>query len=98
MQPNGDGDGIWPPTNPRVNMSNIFITNLTSSDGWINAGVLRCNETNPCHGFNFENVYITGWDSENYTCNSIYGSCKNCTPVPYCMKPDSEYETRLLIE
>jgi len=39
-----------------------------------------------------EDVYITGWDSDNYVCEAIYGTCKNCTPVPSCMKPDEEYE------
>jgi len=79
-------------------MSRITITNLTSTNGWLNAGVLRCNETNPCHEINMENVYITGWNSSSYTCHSIYGSCKNCTPVPACMKPEEEYDVKYLME
>ena len=50
-QPDGGGDGWWPPTQPLVSVDNITIINLTSIGGifpWYGAGVLRCNETNPC--------------------------------------------------
>jgi len=70
-QPDGGGDGIWPPPNPRVNFSDISFINITSTRGWLNAGVLRCNETNPCKRIHMENVHITGWDSDAYTCSAI---------------------------
>ena len=34
---------------------------MTSKGGFLPPGVIRCNESNPCTGINFENVNIEGW-------------------------------------
>jgi hypothetical protein len=48
-------------TNPRVTMRNITLRNVESTSGILPPGIIRCNETNPCRDFNFENVWVTGW-------------------------------------
>jgi len=72
--------------------------NITSTKGWLNAGVLRCNETNPCKRIHLENIHITGWDSDSYTCSAIQGYCRNCTPVPSCIVPDPEEEEETVVD
>jgi len=73
-QPGGAGPGcmIYPinndcPTNPRITMENITLRNITSTGGLLPAGILRCNSTNPCKNFTFEDVSIKGalWDLLN---------------------------------
>ena len=44
-EPDGGGDGIWPPPQPLVNVTNILLQNVTSDNGWLNAGVLRCAQS-----------------------------------------------------
>ena len=73
-EPDGGGDGIWPPPQPLVNVTNIHLRNVTSENGWLNAGVLRCAESNPCRGFTFDNVHVSGWDSDFYVCENT-GNC-----------------------
>ena len=84
-EPDGGGDGIWPPPQPLVNVTNIHLRNVTSENGWLNAGVLRCAESNPCRGFTFDNVHVSGWDSDFYVCENTQGTVTNSTPVPSCM-------------
>ena len=84
-QPDGGGDGIWPPPQPLVNVTNILLQNVTSDDGWLNAGVLRCAKSNPCHGIILDNVHVSGWASGFYVCENTKGKVTNSTPVPSCM-------------
>ena len=84
-EPDGGGDGIWPPPQPLVNVTNILLQNVTSDNGWLNAGVLRCAESNPCRGIVFDNVHVSGWDSEVYVCENTQGSVTKSTPIPSCM-------------
>ena len=54
------GDGIWPPTQPRVTVRSIFLRNITTNDAILpSAGVLRCNASNPCTDFHLEDVLVT---------------------------------------
>ena len=87
-QPDGGGDGIWPPPQPLVNVTNIILQNVTSDGGWLNAGVLRCAASNPCRGIVFENVTVTGWASSFYTCENVEGKVVDSTPKPACIKSD----------
>ena len=70
----GDGPGVGPGcmlyplggdadclTQPLITIADIQIRNLTSHGGFLPPGVMRCNVTNPCRGFVFENVHIHGW-------------------------------------
>jgi len=69
-QPGGEGPGcmIYPlqpcETNPLVSFEDITIRNLTSHGSVLFAGVLRCNASNPCKNFVFEDVHLTSplWD------------------------------------
>ena len=88
-QPDGGGDGIWPPPQPLVNVTSIVLQNVTSDGGWLNAGVLRCAESNPCKGISFDNVTVTGWASSFYVCENVEGTVVNSDPKPSCVKsPD----------
>ena len=67
-QPDGDGPGcmLYPvikqcQTQPLVTLRNITLRNVVSTEGILPPGIIRCNETNPCTDFTFENVYQTGW-------------------------------------
>ena len=85
-EPNGGGDGIWPPPQPLVNVTNILLQNVTSDHGWLNAGVLRCAESNPCRGITLDSVHVSGWASSFYVCDNTMGTVINSTPVPSCME------------
>ena len=85
-QPDGSGDGIWPPPQPLVNVTNIILQNVTSDGGWLNAGVLRCAASNPCRGFVFDNVTVKGWASSFYVCENVEGKVVSSTPYPSCIK------------
>ena len=85
-QPDGGGDGIWPPPQPLVNVTNIILQNVMSDGGWLNAGVLRCAASNPCRGITFDNVTVTGWASSFYVCENIEGTIMNSEPKPSCIK------------
>lgn len=69
-QPDGGGPGcmLYPllnkcDTQPRVTIRNITLRNIVIKDGIFPPGVIRCNSTNPCTDFTFENVTVTGWFS-----------------------------------
>jgi polygalacturonase len=85
-EPNGGGDGIWPSPQPLVNITNILLQNITSEKGWMNAGVLRCAESNPCRGFTLDGVHVSGWASSFYVCENTEGTVTDSTPVPSCMQ------------
>lgn len=62
-QPGGGGPGcmFYPlnpecETNPRVPMRDITLRNIHSTGSILPAGIVRCNASNPCTGFKFENV------------------------------------------
>ena len=61
-EPSGSGPGCltYPldacETQPLVDVRNITIKHLRSSGGPLPAGIVRCNETNPCKDINFEDV------------------------------------------
>ena len=48
-------------TQPLVTMSNITLNNIRQYGSILPPGIIRCNETNPCTGFVFNNVQATGW-------------------------------------
>jgi polygalacturonase len=85
-EPDGTGDGFWPNTNPNVNISNILIDNIYITGTKIQAGLLRCNISNPCKNITLNNVVIRGNYLKNpYFCddNSIIGKYNNLTsPKP----------------
>ena len=52
-------------TQPRITISNITLRNVTSHGGLLPAGIIRCNETNVCKNFTFDNVHVQSllWDA-----------------------------------
>jgi hypothetical protein len=40
----------------RITVRNITLRNIKSTGGLLPPGIIRCNETNPCTGFVFDNV------------------------------------------
>lgn len=91
-QPSGAGPGcmFYPidptcPTQPRITVRDITLRNVTSDSGILSPGIIRCNETNPCTGFLFENVQATGWLSDvGYICENVHGNVLNSNPAPTC--------------
>ena len=80
-EPDGTGDGIWPVTNPFVNISNIYISDIIVENAYSKPGIIRCNNTNPCKNIKFNSVqikYKNYNDFDNrYICDddiSVYGS------------------------
>ena len=59
---------------------------MTSDGGWLNAGVLRCAESNPCRGIMFDNVTVTGWASSFYVYENVEGTIVNSEPKPSYIK------------
>ena len=77
-------------TQPRIDIRNITIRNLNSTGGFLSPGVIRCNESNPCTGINFENVNIEGWWEKmewSFISEYSYGTVVNTHPDPKLGKP-----------
>lgn len=91
-QPDGDGPGcmLYPiikecHTQPRITIKNVTLRNIYSTEGILPPGIIRCNETNPCTDFNFENVYVTGWFTladYGYITENVVGTSWNAFPNP----------------
>jgi len=72
-------------TQPLITVANITLRNITSHGGLLPPGIIRCNETNPCTGINFENVHVSGWWSFfklNFIVEQATGSVVNSVPIP----------------
>jgi len=74
-------------TQPRVPITNVTLRNIQTKDVVLTPGIIRCNETNPCHGFVFDNVNIEGWKKElEYITENVYGEVIISQPAPHFMK------------
>lgn len=81
-EPNGYGAGcmIYPwescPTQPRITISNIFLTNITTYNGLFELStIVRCNESNPCDTIVFSNV--TANKQHTSICENLIDSVVN---------------------
>ena len=84
-EPDGSGDGIWPPTEPRITMTNITILNLYSTGKFLpHAGVIRSNKTNPADLL-LKNVYIESF-TNSWICQNSFVTIKNVSPNINCKK------------
>lgn len=48
-------------------------------------GIIRCNETNPCEDFTFDNVHMDGWYNKyglGFITENVYGTVINSFPDP----------------
>lgn len=85
-------------TEPLITIANITIRNVTSEGGLLAPGIIRCHESNPCTGINFEDVHLTQ-HCDIIDCNFIVenaeGTHTNVTPDPYdqgCNLNERTYE------
>ena len=82
-------------TNPRVTMKDITLRNVTSTGALLPAGVILCNETNPCKNFLFEDVNMrsTLWDTLGigYINHFSEGQATRSFPDPR-FKPQGYYD------
>ena len=66
------------PTQPLVPVTNLVLRNITMTGAWTSPGVLRCNDTNPCRGWVFEDVHISSATNfpagNNFICEGIVDS------------------------
>lgn len=72
-------------TQPLITVSNITLNNVKQYGSILPPGIIRCNETNPCTGFNFTNVQATGWWQYlgfGYITENIEGTVTNSSPAP----------------
>ena len=83
------------PTQPLIDISNITLRNISSTGGLLPAGIIRCNATNPCTNFTFDNVDVRSefWDSLGYGYITEYteGVSTNSFPDPG-FKPVGYYQ------
>ena len=101
-QPGGGGPGcmIYPldkdcQTQPRIDVRNITLRNIVSKGGLLPPGIIRCNETNVCTGFVFENVHLSGWlihKDHGYITENVEGIVINSFPDPHFNASTSNYE------
>lgn len=90
-QPGGDGPGcmLYPltpcETQPLIHVANITLRNVQQHGTLLPPGIVRCNETNPCTGFVFDNVDADGWWKWlrlGYITENIYGDVSGSRPMP----------------
>ena len=59
-------------TQPRINVTNIRLKDVSVTHSLLFPIVMRCNETNPCSNVTFENVQARGWligkKNKGYVC------------------------------
>lgn len=109
-EPDGGGPGcmLYPydpkgtcRTQPRITMRNITLKNVMVNNSLFFPVVIRCNETNPCTGFNFENVTTDKWKigkkNVGVVCEFAHGTQKSCSPKIFCFE-DSENVQNLSVE
>jgi hypothetical protein len=67
-------------------MTDITLRNITTYDNVLPAGIIRCNSTNPCKNFIFEdvNVHSKVWDvlGYGYITEFVEGQATNSHPDP----------------
>ena len=72
-------------TTPLVKFADFTLRNITITDGLLPPGIINCDKTMPCRGFNFENVNASGWWSWvrlGYYTRNVEGTVVNSIPVP----------------
>ena len=81
------------PTVPVVTIKNIELHNVNVYNSVLPPGIMRCNETNPCTGFVWDNVQAHGWWHKlgvGYITENVYGEVRNSKPVPQFVTTDGD--------
>jgi hypothetical protein len=98
-EPDGRGAGcmLYPiggcDTQPLITIANITLQNVQQYSTLLPPGVVRCNETNPCTGFVFDNVNADGWwkwFGFNYITENIQGEALFDSPRPAFLDKNGE--------
>lgn len=79
-------------TQPLIDVHNITLRNVQQFGSLLPPGIIRCNSTNPCTGFAFENVRAHGWwriFGLNYFVENIYGTVTSSKPDPGFLDPST---------
>jgi hypothetical protein len=66
-------------------MRNITLRNIDVKGSVLTPGVIRCNETNPCYDFTFDNVHMDAWYNnynKTFHTENVYGTVINSFPDP----------------
>ena len=86
--PNGRGPGcmLYPlepcDTEPLIKMANVTLSNIEQHNTLLTPGIIRCDATMPCTGFNWYNVTSDGWwnfphSPLGYISENIHGEVVN---------------------
>jgi len=76
-------------TQPRIAMNNITLDNIRMYDAILPPGLIRCNETNACNGFIWNNVHATsykGWWEFlglGFISENVHGVVTDSVPAPH---------------
>lgn len=90
-QPGGAGPGcmFYPfggcETQPLITVANITLKNVKQYHNLLPPGVIRCNETHQCGGFEFDEVTADGWWKYlglGYITENVYGKVERSFPRP----------------
>ncbi len=66
-------------------MRNITLKNIDVEGSILTPGIIRCNATNPCTDFTFENVHMNAWYNNKdlgFITENVYGTVINSYPDP----------------
>lgn len=94
-QPDGGGPGcmLYPfdpkgkcSTQPRVNITNIRLENITIVDSLLDPILIRCNSTNPCKNIQLRNITAKKWrlGKHGYICENAEIITEKVTPNVTC--------------
>ena len=76
-------------TDPLISMTNITLNNVRQYDSILPPGIIRCNETNSCTGFVWNNVHATGyagwWEflGIGFITENVFGEVRDSVPDPH---------------
>jgi hypothetical protein len=103
-EPDGAGPGclLYPydphhtcSTQPLITISRVSLLNVSIHHSLLYPVIIRCNETNPCRQFRFENVRADRWDIGQHpagmVCEHVQGSQVNTTPPVYCLDDSAPF-------
>ena len=78
-------------------MYDITLKDITQKNTLLLPGIIRCDKTNPCTGFDWDNVTSDGWwnfkfSPLGYISENINGKLSNVSPNPGFGSPDANFD------